>query len=65
MKSSNDLWEDIGSLGEDELFHVVTKLFAMYEEQLKRQPESEEARFFFEKLESALTQTAECNGNRR
>ena len=65
MKSSNDLWEELGSLAEDELFHVVTKLFATYEEELKRQPDSVEVANFFKHLDNAITLTTQCNSNRR
>ena len=36
MRSSNDLWEAVGSLAEDETTHVLTKLFTMYEELLAK-----------------------------
>lgn len=47
LKTVNDIWEDLGALSEDELFHVITKLFALYEDALKREPEHAEARHFF------------------
>ena len=31
MKTADDIWEDIGSLSEDEMFHVITKLFDIYD----------------------------------
>ncbi len=65
MKSPLDLWEDIGSLGEEELFHVITKLFALYETALEQNPGNPAARQFFNHLESVVNQTRECNSNRR
>lgn len=65
MKSSNDLWEDLGSLPDEELPHVMTKLFATYEEKLKRNPKDEEALLFFRNLDKALQETSLCNLNRR
>ncbi len=65
MKTPDDLWEDIGSLSEDEAFHVITKLFAFYEEQFKKQPDDHESLNFFNNLANAITQTTECNSNRR
>lgn len=65
MKTSNDLWEEIGSLREDELFHVMTQLFTGYEEQLQKQPEDEAANRFFTSLARVIDQVKECNANRR
>jgi hypothetical protein len=61
----NDLWEDIGSLPEDELLHVITSLFAGYEKQLKHRPGDQEALHFFRNLDNAISQSTNCNLNRR
>lgn len=47
MKETIDLWEDIGSLSEDELLHVMTKLFALYENELEKAPYNTESLNFF------------------
>lgn len=65
MKSSNELWEAIGSLAEDETMHVITKLFEMYEVLLAKNPEDENARLFFRNLDTAISQSTICNLNRR
>jgi hypothetical protein len=65
MKTSDDIWEELGSLAEDELFHAVTKLFAFYEKQLLQNPENQEAINFFANLDNAIAQTSQCNSNRR
>ena len=65
MKTSDDIWDDIGSLAEEEMIHVVTKLFTLYEADLKRDPDNREALNFFQKLDSVITQTSQCNSNRR
>ena len=65
MKNPNDLWDEIGSLPDEELPHVITKLFAAYEERLKRNPNDEEALLFFRNLENAIKETSTCNLNRR
>jgi len=65
MKSTNDIWEEIGSVPDEELPHVVTKLFIMYEEKLKRNPKDENALLFFRNLENAIKETSICNLNRR
>lgn len=64
-KTPNDLWEAIGSLAEDEATHVITRLFAMYEELLAKNPQDNNARLFFRNLETAISQSTICNLNRR
>lgn len=65
MRTANELWEEIGSLAEDETVHVITRLFTMYEELLKKNPEDEIALQFFRNLDTALNQSTMCNLNRR
>lgn len=65
MKSPNDIWSDLGELPDEEVIHLMTKLFAIYEEKLKNYPEDREALNFFKNLDSSLSQTSQCNLNRR
>lgn len=65
MRNPNDLWEALGNIEIDESQNVLTKLFVMYEEILKKDPENEPANIFFRHLDLALTLTDECNLNRR
>ena len=65
MRSINDMWGELGDLSEDETLHVVTKLFAVYEAELQRNPEDEGVQKFFRNLDSIISQTRECNSNRR
>lgn len=65
MRSSSDLWVAIGAIEEEEVIHVLTKLFATYEQMLVNNPEDREALTFFRNLDNALTLTEECNLNRR
>ena len=65
MKSTNDIWEELGALPVDEVMHVMTKLFATYEEQLQKDPKNEAAQGFFRNLANAIEQTSQCNLNRR
>jgi hypothetical protein len=65
MRSPNDLWEALGSIDEEETHHVLTKLFAMYEQVVEADPENKEAINFFKRLDNALLLTEECNLNRR
>ncbi len=65
MKTTAEIWDALGSLSEDELFHVTTRLFAFYEGELQRDPDSREARIFFKNLDTAISQVDQCNLNRR
>ena len=65
MRSHTDLWEAIGSLAEDEVLHVITRLFAMYEVKLEKNPDDSEALLFFRNLDNAVSQSTICNLNRR
>ena len=65
MKSPNDLWEDIGSLSDIELSHVISKLYTTYEERLKHRPEDQESLNFFRNLYNAINESTICNLNRR
>jgi hypothetical protein len=65
MKTADDIWEDLGSLSEDEMFHVMTKLFDIYDAELKRNPADKDALNFFKNLGNVISQTNQCNSNRR
>ena len=65
MKTPNDLWGELGELPEEEMIHVITKLFTVYEEQLNKDPDNTEALHFFRNLHNAIEQTSQCNLNRR
>jgi hypothetical protein len=65
MNSSNEAWEHLGELTEEDAMHVLTRLFSMYEEEEQRNPGNKEAALFFRNLVTALGQTSECNLNRR
>jgi len=65
MRSPNDLWEALGSIDEEETHHVLTRLFAMYEETMVSDPNNKEALKFFQNLDNALSLTENCNLNRR
>ena len=65
MKSPNDIWSDLGELPDEEVIHVMTKLFAFYDEKLKNKPGDQEALNFFRNLDNSISQTSQCNLNRR
>ncbi|WP_456385678.1 hypothetical protein [Desulfolithobacter sp.] len=65
MDNPGQIWEALGELGEDESAHVLTRLFTVYEDELKRNPDSVEARQFFKRLGQVISLTCECNLNRR
>lgn len=50
---------------EEEHIHVLTKLFAVYEDRLRRNPADEASLDFFNNLGNAIELTADCNLNRR
>ena len=50
---------------EEEMAHVVTRLFALYEARLQQNHDDPEALHFFCNLDLAITQTCQCNSNRR
>ncbi|MFO7605056.1 MAG: hypothetical protein R6W72_01960 [Desulfurivibrionaceae bacterium] len=65
MRSINELWGDIGELPENETLHVITRLFAIYEDELRNNPDNEGALKFFRNLENVIDQVCACNSNRR
>lgn len=65
MSLSNEAWNHLGELSEDDAIHVLTRLFAMYEELEQRNPDEPATSLFFRNLITALGQTSSCNLNRR
>ena len=65
MKTPDELWNDLGEVAEEEIIHVVTKLFMTYEDQIKKDPHNLEAIHFFKNLANSIEQTTQCNLNRR
>ena len=65
MNLSDGIWDKLGELEEDEALHVLTKLFATYEAQYQNNPNDNQANAFFNNLNNAIEQTAQCNLNRR
>lgn len=65
MRSPNEIWEALGELDEEEAPHVLTKLFAMYEQLLSQNGATDETNRFFQNLDNAIELTQECNLNRR
>lgn len=65
MATGNELWTEIGSLGEEELLHVITQLFALYETRLEQNPGDPAALQFFTSLDLVIGQVRLCNSNRR
>ncbi len=63
--NTTDIWEKLGDLAENELFHVITKLFAVYEKRLEIDPNDLESLGFFNNLENVVNETSQCNSNRR
>ena len=60
-----EIWNALGSVPEEEMAHVATRLFALYEARLQQNHDDPEALHFFCNLDLAITQTCQCNSNRR
>ncbi len=65
METPEEIWEALGELPDEDVLPLISKLFFVYEEELKRDPSGPEALRFFQRLGTALTQTSQCNLNRR
>ena len=65
MRSVADIWGSLGDLDDGQTMQVLCKLFTVYESDLQRNPDNQEALEFFKKLDQMLTQVCECNSNRR
>ncbi len=63
--NTNDLWEMVGELEEEDIPHVLTGLFTFYEKRLEQDQEDQAAALFFQTLSQTLTQVNGCNLNRR
>lgn len=62
---TNDLWEALGTLADDQAMQVLTQLFARYEQQWERSPGDPAAETFFHNLTLIMSQVQSCNVNRR
>ena len=65
MKTPNDIWDELGELPDEEVMHVMTKLFVLYEDRLNNNPEDQNALIFFRNLDNSISLTSQCNLNRR
>lgn len=65
VQTANEIWDALGELREEDAIQVVSRLFLVYEEIRKREPENEASLLFFKNLENVLSQVRECNVNRR
>ncbi|OGR03752.1 MAG: hypothetical protein A2520_00015 [Deltaproteobacteria bacterium RIFOXYD12_FULL_53_23] len=63
--NTSELWDTLGSMSEEEIPHMVTRLFALYEARLQQNQNDPEALLFFHHLALAISQTCQCNSNRR
>ena len=63
--NTTDLWDELGSLGDDQAYQVLTQLFARYEQRREQNPVDPEAESFFQALSVIMRQVQSCNVNRR
>lgn len=63
--NSNDLWDALGSLEDDQAYQVLTQLFVRYEQRREQYPDDPATVIFFQNLTAIMTQVQSCNVNRR
>ncbi len=63
--NSNDLWEALGLLDNDQAYQILIQLFARYEEQQEQHPDNPESQAFFQALTTIISQVQSCNVSRR
>lgn len=62
---SNDLWEALGSLENDQAYQVLVQLFAHYEQRREQNPADPAVQSFLKALSVVIAQVQSCNVNRR
>jgi len=63
--NSNDLWDALGSLDDEQATQVLTQLFTRFEQRGEQYPDDPAAAAFFQTLAAILAQVQSCNANRR
>lgn len=63
--NTTDLWDDLGSLEDDQAYQILTQLFARYEQRREQNPSDPESESFFQALSIVINQVKSCNVNRR
>ena len=63
--NTTDLWEDLGSLADNQASQVLIQLFARYEQRREQNPADPAAESFFQSLTSIMAQVQSCNVSRR
>ena len=65
MKTPNNLRGEPEKLPDKEVMHLITKLFALREDRLKKTPEDQAALNFYRNLPESMSLTSQCNLNRK
>lgn len=63
--NSNDLWEALGALDDDQAAQVLTQLFVRYDQRREQCPPDPASAVFFQDLAAIMAQVQSCNANRR
>lgn len=63
--NTTDLWDELGSLDDEQAYLIVTQLFARYEQRLEQNPADPAAQSFFQDLAVIVNQVKSCNVSRR
>ncbi len=62
----NDPWESLGTLVDEEPLHVLSRLYEMYDNDIKKYgTDHNPSREFFKRLSQAIELCRTCNMNRR
>ena len=56
--NTTDLWDDLGSLENDQAYQVLTQLFARYEQRREQNPGDPAAESFFQALAVIINQVS-------
>jgi len=62
---TNELWDALGSLDDEQAYQILTQLFARYEKCRELNPADPEAQAFFQALSVIMAQVQSCNVSRR
>ena len=65
-ETESDPWESLGTLVDEEPFHVLSRLYEMYDNDMKKYgADHESSQLFFKRLSQAIELCRTCNMNRR
>ena len=60
MKATNNIWGELEDLPDEEVMHVLTKLFALYEDRLKKNTADQDGLVFFRNFPESVSRPQGC-----